>query len=85
MQQAQTLSSHKVDIQALGVVGLASFGNAGIELTYCCEPADRKALLSGDVHLLCGAGYRARIVGRNRMVAIDLKNVGDAMNARYVK
>jgi hypothetical protein len=83
--QAKSLHWHKVDVEGLGCSGLTTFGDGGLELLYGCEPTERKAIVSGDLARLSSAGYRARIIGRNRAVSVLLTNVGTAMDARYVK
>lgn len=84
-QTSKSLHWHKADIEGLGCVGLATLGEGSVELLYCCEPDQRKTLVLGDTRNLIDAGYRTRVVGRNRLVSVDLTNVGSAMDARYVK
>jgi len=82
---SQSLSRHVEDIQRI-VTGLSLIGDEGaVDVLYDGDTCDRRAAIASDVSALVGAGYRARVVGRNRMVAVDLANVGDHLNARFVK
>lgn len=82
---AISLGRHLEDIRSL-VVGIAVYGDEGsIDILYDGEKHNRKDSSVADAIALNSAGYRARIVGRARCVAIDLTNVGTAMDARYIK
>ena len=84
MTNAVTLGRHLEVVRPL-VLGTAVFGDeASLEIIYDGDKLDRATAVSRDIDVLKKAGYRARCIGRNRAVAIDLTNVGTAFNARFV-
>jgi hypothetical protein len=66
--------------------GMALWGNeAGIDVVYGFVAGDRGEAINADLESLRAHGFRARIVGRNRHVAVDLTPVMFQGQARYSK
>ena len=81
----QRLYRYVEDIAPL-VAGMPMLGEWGsVDVCYDGDKLDRSSAINSDLKALSAAGYRARKVGPDVGVTIDLTNVGDAFCARFVK